>query len=325
MTGAGIMRRLAPDGRTGVPRPSRPPVRLAWGLAAAALVAVALATPGFLSRPSLIALANAASLVGCVAVGMSFVTLSGNLMSFSLGAVTSLSGVGFMALLPWGLLPALLLALALGTALSAAQGLLVGWLRANPVIVSMAALALILGFADQVLGSKVDAPDDASYLFLKGRLGGVPIAFLVFAATAWLGQAILSWTSFGHQLRLVGSNRRAGEAAAIRVTAVITMAYAMAGLFSAVGGILLAIRFNSGDMQMGVGLEYQAIAAVLVGGVTAEGGRGSVWGAFAGVVAIAAMNGVGLLWGLGIETQRLVVGVAVLGMVVLQGRERWRS
>lgn len=95
------MCQLAPGGRSRTPRLSRLPVRLAWGLTAAALVAVALATPGFLSRPSLIALANAAALVGCVAVGMSFVTLSGNLMSFSLGAVASLSGVAFMALLPW--------------------------------------------------------------------------------------------------------------------------------------------------------------------------------------------------------------------------------
>lgn len=318
------MRRPAPGSRSATPQPSRIAAWLGWSLAAAALAGVALATPGFLSRPSLIALANAASLVGCVAVGMSFVTLSGNLMSFSLGAIASACAVAFMALLPWGLLPALLLTLTLGAMLSAAQGLLVGWLRANPVIVSMAALALILGFADQLVGSKVDAPDDG-YLFLKGRLGGVPIAFLVFAATAWLAQAILSWTSFGHQLRLVGSNRRAAEAAAIQVAVVITGAYALAGLFAAVGGILLAVRFNSGDMQMGVGLEYQAIAAVLVGGVAAEGGRGSVWGAFAGVVAIAAMNGIGLLWGLGIETQRLVVGVAVLAMVVLQGRERWRA
>jgi len=297
-------------------------VRLVWGLAAVALLALALATPGFLSRPSLLALANSASLVGCVAVGMSFVTVSGNLMSFSLGAIASVCAVAFVGLLPLGLGPALALTLALGTVLSAAQGTLVGYLGANPIIISMAALALILGFADQLVGAKIDAATD-SYLVLKGRIGGVPIAFLVFVASAWLGDAILSWSRFGHELRLVGSNRRAGVAAAIRVSRVIAAAYALAGFFTALGGILLAVRFNSGDMQMGVGLEYQAIAAVLVGGVAVEGGRGSIWGTFGGVMAIAAMNAIALLWGIGIETQRLLVGLAVLAVLVLQSLRWW--
>ena len=98
----------------------------------------------------------------------------------------------------------------------------------------------------------------------------------------------------------------------------ITAAYALAGFFAALGGFLLAVRLDSGDMQMGVGLEYQAIAAVLVGGVAVEGGRGSVWGTLGGVIAIAAMNAIALLWGFGIETQRLIVGGAVLAVVVSQ-------
>ena len=294
-----------------------PAVKIMWGLASFCLLALALATPGFLSRPSLIALANSAALVGCVAIGMSFVTISGNLMSFSLGTIASVAAVCFMGLLPMGLVPALVLTLALGTVLSTLQGVVIGWLQANPIIVSMAALALVLGFADQIFGAKIDAPND-SYAFLKGRLGGVPIAFLIFTATAWLGQTILSFTRLGHQIRLVGSNRRAAEAAAIPVPSVITAAYALAGFFAALGGILLAIRFESGDMQMGVGLEYQAIAAVLVGGVAVEGGHGSVWGTFGGVIAIASMNAIALLWGFGIETQRLIVGLAVLAVVVSQ-------
>ena len=201
--------------------------------------------------------------------------------------------------------------------------MLVGWLRANPIIVSMAAFALILGGVDQALGAKVDAPGDA-YVFLKGRLAGIPIASLVALAAAGVAQFILSRTELGHWIRLVGSNRRAGEAAAIRVTAVVTGAYALAGTFTGLAGILLAIRYDSGDMQMGGGLEYQAIAAVLVGGMSIEGGRGSILNAIVGVLAIAVINALTLLWGFSIEWQRMVVGLATLAAVMLQGLERWR-
>lgn len=297
--------------------------RLIWGVAAFALILLALLTPGLLSRPSLIALVNAASLVGCVAIGMSFITISGNLMSFSLGATASASAVVFMGALSLGFPIALVLTLAFGAGLTAAQGFLVGWLRANPIIVSMAAFALILGFADHFVGSKIDAPNE-SYVFMKGRLGGIPIALLVFIGAALCAQFILSWTSLGRQIFLVGSNLRASEAAAIRVPTVVTAAYGFAGLFTALGGVLLAIRYDSGDMQMGAGFEYQAIAGVLVGGVAIEGGRGSIWKTLAGVMAIAIMNAIALLWGFSIDLQRLFVGIVVLAVVVLQGLERWR-
>jgi ribose/xylose/arabinose/galactoside ABC-type transport system permease subunit len=297
--------------------------RFVWSAAGVALIVLAFSTPGFLSRPSLIALVNGAALVGCVAIGMSFVTISGNLMSFALGATASASAVVFMGALPLGFSSALVLSLAFGTGVTTLQGFLVGWLRANPIIVSMAAFALILGFADQFVGAKIDAPND-SYIFLKGRILGLPIAFLIFVGAALLAQFILSRTSLGHQIRLVGSSLRASEAAAVRVPSVVTAAYAFAGLFTALGGVLLAVRYDSGDMQMGTGFEYQAIAAVLVGGVAIEGGQGSIWRTFAGVLAIGIMNAVALLWGFGIDLQRLFVGIAVLVVVVLQGLERWR-
>jgi ribose/xylose/arabinose/galactoside ABC-type transport system permease subunit len=219
--------------------------------------------------------------------------------------------------MPIGFPAALILTLAFGASLTAAQGFLVGWLRANPIIISMAAFAPILGFADHFVGAKIDAPND-SYVFLKGRLGGVPIALLVFIAAALCAQFILSWTSLGRQIILVGGNLRASEAAAIKVPTVVTVTYAFSGLFTALGGVLLAIRYDSGDMQMGTGFEYQAIAAVLVGGVAIEGGRGSIWRTFAGVIAIAIMNAIALLWGFSIDLQRLFVGIAVLAVVVLQ-------
>jgi ribose/xylose/arabinose/galactoside ABC-type transport system permease subunit len=283
-----------------------------------AIVALALSTPGFLSKPSLIALINAMSLVGCVGLAMTFITLGGNAMSFSLGATTSVAGIVFMAALGLGLLPAIVVAIIAGVVISAAQGAVIGWLRANPIIVSMAAYALLLGATQIIVGPKVEAPNLA-YEVLKQRLLGVPASFWVFAAMAVIGQLVLTYTRFGHELMLVGSNVRAAEAAGLDVGRVTTAAYMLAGAFAAVAGILVASRFGSADMQTARGFEYTAIAAVLVGGTAIGGGKGSLWQTFIGVAVMATINAVTLLRGFSIEIQQLVVGLAVLGVIVFQG------
>lgn len=300
------------------PRQRLAPADLARFSLVLAIVVLALSTPGFLSRPSLIALINAMSLVGCVALAMTFITLGGNIMSFSLGATTSVAGIVFMATLGLGLLPAIVVAIVAGVVISAAQGAVIGWLRANPIIVSMAAYALLIGATQMIVGPKVDAPNLA-YEVLKQRLFGVPASFWVLAAMAVLGQLVLTFTRFGHELMLVGSNARAAEAAGLDVGRVTTAAYMVAGAFSAVAGILVASRFGSADMQTARGFEFTAIAAVLVGGTAIGGGKGSLWQTFVGVAVMATINAVTLLRGFSIEIQQLVVGLAVLGVIVFQG------
>ena len=103
----------------------------------------ALATPGFVSSLSVNAPLNAISFIGCVAIGMTFITLTGNIMSLCLGATASASALTFLASLWLGVLPAFVLAIAFGVVITAAQGLLVGYLRANPILVSIAGLSLL--------------------------------------------------------------------------------------------------------------------------------------------------------------------------------------
>ncbi|TCR80736.1 simple sugar transport system permease protein/ribose transport system permease protein [Rhizobium sp. BK376] len=291
---------------------------LAKLLAIGLLVGLALSTPGFFTRPSLIALANAMSLVGCVALAMTFVTLGGYIMSFSLGATASVTGIVFMAVLGHGFVLAAFTAVLLGIVITALQGGIIGALRANPIIVSLAAYALLIGLTQIIVGPKMDAPN-LDYQFLKGRLADIPISFLVLAALAILAQVIMTFTRFGHELMLVGSNARAAEAAGIHVTRVTIIAYALAGALAAIGGILIASRFGTADMQTARGFEYTAIAAVLIGGTAIGGGRGSMLQTFLGMAAIAVINALALLQGFSMEFQRLTIGLAVLAVVILQG------
>jgi ribose/xylose/arabinose/galactoside ABC-type transport system permease subunit len=283
-----------------------------------ALVAVAVSTEGFLTTVSLFSLLNTTSLIGCVAVGMTFITLSGNIMSFSLSVIVSTSGMVFMALLPLGLAPAMVLALLFGAALNGLQGFVIGYFRANPIIVSMAALALITGCATLITnGMGVYPQSDASDV-LKGAILGVPMPLAAFIITVVAAQVVLSCTRFGRHLYMVGSNWRAALAAGLEPARVVLGAYIAAGLCAALAGILMAARYSGGDLQTGLGYDYGAISAVLVGGTPIGGGEGSAIRSLIGAFIIGVCQVLLLLHGFSTQVQYLATGLIVLFVIMLQ-------
>jgi ribose/xylose/arabinose/galactoside ABC-type transport system permease subunit len=281
-------------------------------------------TPGFITPLSISSLLTTISLIGCVAVGMTFITLTGNIMSFALGATLSGAAIVFLASLGFGAGVAFLLALLFGALLTAGQGMIVGWFRANPILVSIAALGLIIGVSQILTGDSRVYPAGPGFALFEGRVAGVPVEVIVFFVTVTLGQFILSWTPIGRMMRMTGSNPRAAEAAGIKVPYVVTIAYLLAGLFASVSGVLLAARYGSGDMELGSGYDYGAIAAVLVGGTAIEGGSGSVLRTLVGVAVIASVQVCLLLQGFSDQLQYFITGLIVLGVVMLHslgGRE----
>jgi ribose/xylose/arabinose/galactoside ABC-type transport system permease subunit len=284
----------------------------------AGLTAWALLTPGFITPLSIFSLLTTVSLIGCVAVGMTFITLTGNIMSLALGATLSAAAMVFLASLSLGTGTAFLLALLFGTVITGAQGAIVGWFRANPLLVSIAALGLIIGFAEVVTGGTRVYPTGQGFRALKGRIAGIPVEVLVFFATVILGQLILSWTRIGRAMQMTGSNPRAAEVAGIKVPHIVTVAYLLAGAFACVSGVLLAARYGSGDMELGSGYDYGAIASVLVGGTAIQGGAGSVLRTLVGATVIAAVQVCLLLRGFSDQLQYFITGLIVLGVVMLQ-------
>jgi len=284
------------------------------------LAAIALTTPGFLSQPSMLSLLTTVSFIGCVAVGMTLITISGNIMSFALGALVGATAMVFVLAVNWGGFAfGLIAALAFAGLSNALQGFLIGWLRANPIIVSIAALALIYGVAEAFAAhGTIYAAAGTSYGGFKGRIAGIPVEFAVFLCVAALGQFILSLTTFGRNLFLIGSSFRAAEAVGVRTWRAITGAYLWAGLFTAPAGIMLAIRYDAASMNYGMGYEYDAIAAVLVGGTIIKGGEGSVLRTVAGALIIGVIQVVLVLQGLRTEWQYLIAGLVVLGVIALQ-------
>jgi ribose/xylose/arabinose/galactoside ABC-type transport system permease subunit len=288
------------------------------GLAILGLVVAALTTPGFFTTVSLFSLLNTTSFIGCVAVGMTFITLSGNIMSFSLGVTLSTSGIVFIAALPLGLVPAIVIALGFGAAITGAQGAVIGYFRANPIIVSMAALALITGCATLITQGHGIYPQDDTAAILKGRVLGIPMPVAALVVTAIVAQVVLSYTRFGRHLYMVGSNWRASRAAGLEPARTVLGAYMAAGICTAVAGILMAARYSAGDLELGIGYDYSAISGVLVGGTALSGGEGSALRSVIGAFIIAVCQVLLLLHGFSTQIQYLAIGIIVLIVIMLQ-------
>ena len=287
------------------------------------LIAGCLTTPGFVSEPSINAVLTMMSYAGCVAIGMTFITISGNIMTFCLGATTAASTIIFLVLLNRaGLAVAIVGTLAVGALATAAQGWIIGWFRANPIIVGIAVLALILvvdfkrGWAARLYIPTREKNSNCS----KGQILGLPIEFIIMLVGLIICQAILSLTVFSAgNLFLVGTSQQAARAAGIVSWRTVSGAYLWAGLFAALPGIMLAARFGEGNMDYGEGYDYDAIAAVLLGGTAMVGGQGSALRTLFGVTFITIVRHVLLLHGFSEQWQYFVLGVIVLSVILLQG------
>jgi ribose/xylose/arabinose/galactoside ABC-type transport system permease subunit len=285
------------------------------------LAAVTLTTPGFITAPSFNAILTTMSYAGCVAIGMTFITISGNIMTFCLGATTAASTIIFLVLFNRaGLAVAIFGTLVIGALATAAQGWIIGWFRANPIIVGIAVLALIRGGFQAGLGGTSIYPTAREELeLLKGQFLGLPIEFVVLLVGLAVCQAILAFTVFGRNLFLVGSSQPAAAAAGVVSWRTVSGAYLWAGLFAALPGIMLAARFAEGNMEYGQSYDYDAIAAVLVGGTAMEGGQGSALRTLLGVAFITIVQVVLMLKGFSEQWQYFILGVIVLSVILFKG------
>jgi len=288
----------------------------------AVITASAVLTPGFLTPASAIAILDHAALIGLVGLGMTFITISGNQLSLSLGATLSAAALVCVAttgLGTWGACAAAILA---GILLQAAQGLVIGYFGANPIIVSIAGLGLILGIGTHLTGGGEVYPVVVDALKpLQTHIGPLNMLIIVFLIGVVVAELLLSRTRFGRQLIAIGSNARAAAASGLRTPAVVTAAYAVAGLFCAFAGIIAAARFRYASLETGAGYDYDAFGSVLIGGTLLRGGFGSAWRTMLGALLLAAVHTVLVLRGYSQEAQYVLLGVFVLGAVCLSSQE----
>jgi ribose transport system permease protein len=287
----------------------------------------------FLSSGNLFNVVRAISEKGIIAVGMTFVILIGGI-DLSVGAVLGLTAVGSASLLvnnDWGVVPAALVVLLVGLVFGLLQGIASTAFRIQAFIVTLAGLQIARGLARMWSGgqgiaiSYGDGPDEAPVAFsLLGERtfnGLVPIPALIFVVIAVLAALFLRSSAFSRHVYAIGGNEKAARLSGIPVVHVKIIVFGICGLLTALAGIIHAGQLNQGSPNDGSGYELDAIAAVVIGGTSLTGGRGSVGGTVAGALLIGVLNNILSLNGVNSDIQLLITGFVI---VVVAGLQRLR-
>lgn len=274
--------------------------------------------PGFAQYGNLQSVLYGVSAVGVAAVGMATITINGRMFMLSLGATASLASVIFSSTLHFGLFPAVVVTASFGAATGLLQGALVAFAGANPIITTIAVSSIITGTG--VLwtgGHTIFGSGDASWLASGQMIGFVPNQIIVLLVFTALISLIFARSRIGREIYLIGMNPTVAEFAGLRAGLATCLVYAIAGFSAALAGTLIASSAAQGNMTYGIDLDFNAIAAVLVGGISIQGGRGKVVDALVGALFLTVIGNLLLISGAKYETQFLVKGAVVLGSVVL--------
>lgn len=288
----------------------------------------ALTAPDFMTVSNLLSVLRAASITGIVALGLTFVTISGHYFSLSVLQTAVLSSVVYAAVGSsagfWGGLAAMV---ATCLVVGAVQGLVIS-IGGNPVVVTFAAGAAILGLVLWVTNSNrvlLHAPTGSLAVQVGGAAPlGVPMATWAFVILAVVSHLVLKKTTLGRRTILVGANQATAVAVGIDVRMIIVAAFCVSALAAGIAGMLSAAEFGVADTAQFPNLDIDAVAAVLVGGTAIKGGQGSALQTVIGAVFIALLRNYLQIMGLSTGIQLLCVGgavvLAVSGYTLVKGR-----
>jgi ribose/xylose/arabinose/galactoside ABC-type transport system permease subunit len=301
------------------------------GLAAVTLVFGALIGPQFFSASNLELIARQTVIVCVAALGMTMIIVSGGI-DLSVGSVVALSTVVTALLLPQdagagSALVALIGAVAVGALCGALNGVLVTQLRVVPFIVTLGTMLLVRGAAKGLSGERrLEAPATWLNDLLRTTQSGtgliVPSGLWITAALAIMVAFALQYTRFGRHLFAIGSSERTARLCGVRITRAKIAVYSIAGALAAFAGILTFSKLSVGDPTVANGLELDVIAAVIIGGGSLLGGKGSVVGTVAGAAIMAVIQIGCSQQGLPNWVQQIVTGTIIVFAVAL---DRWRT
>jgi ribose/xylose/arabinose/galactoside ABC-type transport system permease subunit len=276
-------------------------------------------SPHFLSVSNLLNVLEQTSINAVIAVGMTFVIVSGGI-DLSVGSIVAFSGVLLASALQ-APLPAPL-AIAVGLAAGAACGLLNGLLitqgRLPPFIATLGMMSVARGAALVFTEGRPVSGFEAGFRWLAtGRGLGLPVPVLAAALVYLLAALLLRRTRFGRYVYAIGGNEEATRLSGVAVRFHKTMVYVLCGVTSALGAVLLTARLNSAQPIAGIMYELDAIAATVIGGTSLLGGSGTLGGTLVGALIMGVLrNGLNLL-GVSSFLQQIVIGIVIIVAVLV--------
>ena len=302
------------------------PAQIGLAIALAVLmVGLAAARPNFLTLENLVNVLRQISINGILAVGVTYVLLTGG-VDLSLGSLVAFTGVvaarfahpgEFLVLVP----------VSLGILAGAGCGIVNGWIvtrgRVAPFIVTLGMMTAARGLALLSSGGRPVSNLSAAFTAIGGGdVGAVPIPILIFFGVALGSHLFLRNLRAGRHLYAVGGNENAARASGVQVGRVKMMAYTICGAMAGLAGVVLAARITTGQPNAGIGYELDAIAAVVIGGTSLNGGVGGVGGTVLGALLIGVLNNGLDLLNVSSYYQQVVKGVIIVGAVWLDRSHR---
>ena len=287
------------------------------------VVVISVLRPRFISAANLRNVIRIASINGLLAIGMTFVILTGGI-DLSVGAVMGCAGMysAYFAQAAKGYPPivAVLIGLLIGLGFGLFNGWIIAYLKVPAFVGTLGSMSIASGLTFLLTDAK--PIPNLSEGFKKmggGNLGMIPIPIMMMSVVLLVCFALLYKTRYGRYIFAVGGNLNAAHVSGIDTKKIIGSVYVIAGVLSAFAGIITTARVTSGVTSTGKGYETDAIAAVVIGGTSLTGGKGRLWGTIVGILIMQFLsNGLDML-GVNAYYQLLVKGFVVIGAVMLDG------
>jgi len=295
-------------------------------LALAALcIFTALMTDRFLSPINLTNILVQSSILAVIALGMTFVIVGGG-FDLSVGSTAALAAcVTAMVMVEAGTIAGVAAGIAAGAAVGLANGLIVAKLGVNPFIVTLGTMVLVRGLVFIVTGGTPvgDSGLPAAFIaFGSGRLFGIHYLVWVPAVLLAVLSFVMQLTPYGRRIYATGGGREAAYLSGVLVERVIASTYVWCGALAGVAGVMLAARLQSGQPTAGESYELTAIAAVVLGGASLQGGEGTLYKSIIGVLIMVVLGNSLNLLNVDSYWQRVAVGAVIIAAAAL---DRLRS
>lgn len=272
----------------------------------------------FLTSQNMRNIALQAAALAAVSIGQTFVILNADL-DLSVGSIVALvSVVGAMAMAAYGIPVGIVIGLATGAAVGLINGLVVTRLRVMAFIATLAMLSVAQGLALNISsGIPIAGIPDSFTDLAFARIFGVPVPFIISLVLFVAAVFTLHYTRLGRNIYAVGGNVEAARLSGIPVRKTKLWAYVISGICAAIASMILTARVGSGQPTLGASLALESVAAVVLGGVSLFGGRGSIIGVGVGVAFVSILsNGLNLL-NVSSYTQMILVGIALIAAVAV--------
>ena len=292
----------------------------------ALFIVFSILSPNFRSMGNFINLLKQITVIGVISCGMTMVIITGNL-DLSVGSVFSLLGLISILFQQNNNLLGIIVPLIVALAIGFINGFIITKFSVNSIIATLGSLSLYSGIALLITNGSIISGRTCTWFGIigRGKLLGIPNHVYVLFIVAIILHIILGNTTFGRKIKYVGTNQSAAEIAGIRSDRIIVTAYMMSSLSVAIAVLIYASRMTTASPIMGVGYEFDAITAVVIGGTSLAGGKGSIFKTIVGVLLLATIINILTLYNIPFAYQSITKGILILTAICIDGRARKRS